>query len=44
MVDLQSEIHKLEATVQEANEKYQLLVEYPDLNGPVNADIQGKKK
>ena len=44
MVELQTDIRKLEGTIQDAKEREQLMVEYPDLNGPVNPDLQGKGK
>ena len=42
MVELKSEISQLESTLEEAKEHEKLLVEYPDLNGPVNPDFTGK--
>ena len=41
MLELQTDIRKLEGTIQDAKEREQLMVEYPDLNGPVNPDLQG---
>ena len=41
MVVLRNEISQLEITIQEAKEQEKLLVEYPDLNGPVNTDFAG---
>lgn len=39
--DLQSLIQTLEQTISKAKEQEQLLIEYPDLHGPVNAGIRG---
>lgn len=40
--ELQSNIGVLEEQIQENKEREQLLVTYPDLNGPVNSDLTGK--
>ena len=42
MVELQTDIQQLERTLGEAREEQQLLLQYPDLNGPVNTDLQGR--
>ncbi len=41
ITELEDGIGQLEKQVQEAKEKEKLLVEYPDLNGPVNRDLAG---
>ncbi|ESO97771.1 hypothetical protein LOTGIDRAFT_72099, partial [Lottia gigantea] len=41
MGETKSLIEKLEEQVKEAREREKLLVEYPDLNGPVNPDYKG---
>lgn len=38
---LQQNIDTLENKIQEATERERLMIEYPDLNGPVNPDISG---
>ena len=43
MVELQTDIQQLERTLGEAREEQQLLLQYPDLNGPVNTDLQGQR-
>ncbi len=40
--DLQQDVQHLEQKLQKAQEQERLLVEYPDLNGPVNPDFSGK--
>ena len=42
MAELKQEISQLEGWLQEAKDQQRLLVEYPDLNGPVNANIAGE--
>ena len=39
--DLQQNINQLEKQVEEAKEHERLIIEYPDLNGPVNPDLTG---
>ena len=41
LVDLQQDIQQMEKTLQQAKEQQELLLQYPDLNGPVNPDVQG---
>ncbi|XP_048760038.2 coiled-coil domain-containing protein 157-like [Ostrea edulis] len=38
---LKSDIQQLENKLEEATEREKLLIEYPDLHGPVNPDMQG---
>lgn len=38
---LQQNIDTLEARIEEAAERERLMIEYPDLNGPVNPDLTG---
>ena len=41
MEQVKSDLHQMEIQVQEVQEHERLLVEYPDLNGPVNPDLSG---
>lgn len=38
---LENSIQSLEHQLEEAKERERLMIEYPDLNGPVNRDLQG---
>ncbi|OWF50254.1 coiled-coil domain-containing protein 157-like [Mizuhopecten yessoensis] len=38
---LETNIQKLEQQLEEAREQERLMIEYPDLNGPVNRDLKG---
>ena len=38
---LDGDVKKLEKRVQESTERERLIIEYPDLNGPVNPDLAG---
>ena len=40
--ELKEDIQQLETKVAEARERERLIVEYPDLNGPVNPDLMGE--
>lgn len=40
-MQLQGEIKQLEVTLEEVKERERLMIEYPDLNGPVNPDMTG---
>ena len=40
---LKSDIEQLENKLEEAVEREKLLIEYPDLHGPVNKDMQGTR-
>lgn len=41
MSSLEGTVEKLEQDVASMKERERLMVEYPDLNGPVNADVAG---
>ena len=41
--ELETSLGPLEEQVTEAKEREKLLVEYPDLNGPVNPDYEGRQ-
>ena len=43
MTSLQQTVSDLEQDLNSMKEREKLLVEYPDLNGPVNADMSGIK-
>ena len=40
--ELKADILEMERKLERAGEQERLLVEYPDLNGPVNTDLAGK--
>ncbi|XP_046578937.1 coiled-coil domain-containing protein 157-like [Haliotis rubra] len=41
IADTQGMIERLEKSLEEAKERERMIIEYPDLNGPVNPDYQG---
>ena len=41
MRELRGEVREMERKLEKAREQERLLVEYPDLNGPVNKDLTG---
>ena len=41
IAELEDSISHLETQLKDAKEKEKLLIEYPDLNGPVNSDFAG---
>lgn len=44
ITQLEHNISSLESDLGKMKDRERLLVEYPDLNGPVNANMQGKIK
>ena len=40
---LESSLDSLNNKLEEAKERERLIVEYPDINGPVNPDLTGNK-
>ncbi|XP_071110838.1 coiled-coil domain-containing protein 157-like [Haliotis cracherodii] len=41
IADTEGRIERLEKSLEEARERERMIIEYPDLNGPVNPDYQG---
>ena len=42
MGELKGDILEMERKLERAREQERMLVEYPDLNGPVNTDLAGR--
>lgn len=42
ITSLQQNINTLETRIQESADRERLMIEYPDLNGPVNPDLNGE--
>lgn len=40
--ETEAQIKELEVQVEQAKERERMLIEYPDLNGPVNPDLHGR--
>jgi hypothetical protein len=43
LAETESQIQLLEQRLEEAKERERLIIEYPDLNGPVNPNLQGER-